>query len=70
MLICTDCGLHYDVVWNNDGDSPPNDFCPRCGCESIDEEPQQLCEHGIPDGGYCEECRDAQREAQNDPANQ
>jgi hypothetical protein len=31
MLICNTCGLHYEVIWNNDGDEPPTNYCPRCG---------------------------------------
>jgi rRNA maturation endonuclease Nob1 len=39
MLVCQDCDLRYDVIWHYDGDSPPNDFCPRCGGESLETEP-------------------------------
>lgn len=38
-LTCNDCGLRYDVVWNNDGDIPPVEFCPRCGETDITQEP-------------------------------
>ena len=33
MLICTDCGLRYEVIWHTDGMEPPCNYCPRCGSE-------------------------------------
>lgn len=38
MLICKDCGLQYDVIWNNDGQEPPCEYCPRCGSDDLEEE--------------------------------
>jgi hypothetical protein len=35
MLICSECDLHYEVVWNNDGCGAPVVYCPRCGSEFI-----------------------------------
>ena len=31
MLGCPECGLIYDVVWNNDRLGSPDLYCPRCG---------------------------------------
>ena len=38
MLKCNDCDLHYEVIWNYDGQEPPQYFCPRCGSESLEAE--------------------------------
>lgn len=38
MIICQDCDLNYEVVWNNDGQEAPCKFCPRCGSEELKTE--------------------------------
>ena len=30
-IVCKECGLRYEVIWHNDGQEAPCEFCPRCG---------------------------------------
>jgi rRNA maturation endonuclease Nob1 len=34
-IVCNECGLRYEVVWSNDGQEAPTDFCPRCGSQNL-----------------------------------
>ena len=36
-IVCQDCGLRYQVIWSNDGDEPPCNYCPRCGSQELEE---------------------------------
>jgi rRNA maturation endonuclease Nob1 len=45
MLKCQDCDLRYEVIWDNDGQESPCEYCPRCGSqELIAEDEDGLCQ--------------------------
>lgn len=35
MLVCVDCELRYEIIWNNDGMETPDRYCPRCGYRHV-----------------------------------
>lgn len=36
-IICTSCGLVYQVHWSYDGGESPIYFCPRCGSNDLED---------------------------------